>query len=220
MYIQSSVSVPQPEFIVVSYIVTSGIRAKKGDLPIIQRRLIVTSSDILYKLWIPCREGDQYLLYLHLQHNITSFICANEGESVVVYPNISSVILRDEPEMLCIIPYQSTFQWIPEIIKYSWGQTKSEYIDIKWNISIRISYQLYARSILCILNNIHRIFIHLTIHHILIFLCIVWRCPFAIIRRIQTSCVEGTNRGCAYIKMLTKIAIVCEWYKDGRWRIL
>ena len=35
MYIQSSVSVPQPEFIVVSYIVTSGIRAKKGDLPII-----------------------------------------------------------------------------------------------------------------------------------------------------------------------------------------
>ena len=33
MYIQSSVSVPQPEFIVVSYIVTSGIRAKKGDLP-------------------------------------------------------------------------------------------------------------------------------------------------------------------------------------------
>ena len=151
MYIQSSVSVPQPEFIVVSYIVTSGIRAKKGDLPIIQRRLIVTSSDILYKLWIPCREGDQYLLYLHLQHNITSFICANEGESVVVYPNISSVILRDEPEMLCIIPYQSTFQWIPETItKYSWGQTKSEYIDIKWNISIRISYQLYARSILCI----------------------------------------------------------------------
>jgi len=91
--------VPQPEFIVVSYIVTSGIRAKKGDLPIIQRRLIVTSSDILYKLWIPCREGDQYLLYLHLQHNITSFICANEGESVVVYPNISSVSLRDEPEM-------------------------------------------------------------------------------------------------------------------------
>ena len=45
------------------------------------------------------REGDQYLLYLHLQHNIPSFICANEGESVVVYPNISSVILRDEPEM-------------------------------------------------------------------------------------------------------------------------
>ena len=73
MYIQSSVSVPQPEFIVVSYIVTSGIRAKKGDLPIIQRRLIVTSSDILYKLWISCREGDQYLLYLHLQHNIPSF---------------------------------------------------------------------------------------------------------------------------------------------------
>ena len=45
------------------------------------------------------REGDQYLLYLHLQHNIPSFICANEGESVVVYPNISSVILRDEPEI-------------------------------------------------------------------------------------------------------------------------
>ena len=37
MFIHSSVSVPQPEFIVVSYIVTSGIRAKKGDLPIIQR---------------------------------------------------------------------------------------------------------------------------------------------------------------------------------------
>ena len=98
-YSQYLVSLPQPEFIVVSYIVTSGIRAKKGDLPIIQRRLIVTSSDILYKLWIPCREGDQYLLYLLSQHNIPSFICANEGESVVVYPNISSVILRDEPEI-------------------------------------------------------------------------------------------------------------------------
>ena len=100
MYMYNQSSVPQPEFIVVSNIKPSGILANEGDLSIIQRRLIVTSSDILYKLWISCREGDQYLLYLHLQHNIPSFICANEGESVVVCPNISSVILRDEPEIL------------------------------------------------------------------------------------------------------------------------
>ena len=63
--IQYISSVQQPEFIVVSYIDPSG-----PDLSIFQRRLIVTSSVILYKFWISSREGDRYLLYLHL--NITS----------------------------------------------------------------------------------------------------------------------------------------------------
>ena len=90
MYMYNQSSVPQPEFIVVSNIKPSGILANEGDLSIIQRRLIVTSSDILYKLWISCREGDQYLLYLHLQHNIPVSCFVS---------NISSIILRDEPEI-------------------------------------------------------------------------------------------------------------------------
>jgi len=173
MYIQSSVSVPQPEFIVVSYIVTSGIRAKKGDLPIIQRRLIVTSSDILYKLWIPCREGDQYLLYLHLQHNITSFICANEGESVVVYPNISSVSLRDEPEMHTYHTNQHSngYQKQQSIVEAKQSQSTS--ISNETSVSGYLTNYTHDRYCASAPEQQHRIFIHLTIHHILIFLCIV-----------------------------------------------
>ena len=73
------------------------------------------------------REGDQYLLYLHLQHNIPSFICANEGESVVVYPNISSVILRDEPEIHAY--HTNLHSNVYQHQQNSWGKTKSEYID-------------------------------------------------------------------------------------------
>ena len=57
------------------------------DLSIIQRRLIVTSSDILYKLWTSCREGDRYLLYLHHVTSRISYV--QTRESLLEYhPNL------------------------------------------------------------------------------------------------------------------------------------
>ena len=109
------------------------------------------------------REGDQYLLYLHLQHNIPSFICANEGESVVVYPNISSVILRDEPEIHAYHTnlHSNVYQHQQSIVEAKQSQNtlihmKHQYQDI---LPIIRKIDMHQH-----LNNVHRILIHLTIH--------------------------------------------------------
>ena len=75
------------------------------------------------------REWEQYLLYLHLQHNIqVSYVQTRESQLLCIPIYLPSSWEMNQRYMR-IIPIYIPMYMVPASTKYSWGKTKSEYID-------------------------------------------------------------------------------------------